>query len=290
MKSKVIARLQSATQRRRDEADVRVHSDAGSLPTHHSHRAGPVRGGRQALAQIDAELTAPAAPEIDRVCTLETVSWLHGQIHHNEAEAKDLDSRALECMELAKRLRHRNADLRALLTVANPAEHVPGTDTAAAAPQPAPRPLPGSVDLLVMSRHAQDEIEPCEIRFFSYPVAIVARFYDAEGRQTGQTDHPVFWSASDLVKHYQVRGWHVASLRPPAAEPPRDVRSVGQPAPRPDSTLVDVGSLPAGPWLTSRPDDTLTDLYSVDGHSGSWWTRPLENGDVDELAALDGAL
>lgn len=125
MRSKRIALWREAARRRRDESDVRVHPDAGRIPSPHSHRRA-VHGGREALAQIDAELAPVGVAVAGPVFAFGTVRWARFEIERNEGEAADLRTRAMECLELERELLERNVDLRAFLRVGNPAGFVPG--------------------------------------------------------------------------------------------------------------------------------------------------------------------
>lgn len=94
--------------------------------------------------------------------------------------------------------------------------HLRRSETAppAVAPMPVSLPpiaAPERIEQLVMRRTVAWEIEPCEVRFFRCGPNIVARFFDARGRLTGQGDHPGCWSVSDFVDFYWPRGWEVAA-------------------------------------------------------------------------------
>src|SRR5947209_20420882 len=86
-------------------------------------------------------------------------------------------------------------------------------DTAPTTP-PEPIPAPAKVEQLVLRRDVKRELDACEIRFQKYVSVIVARFFTAEGDETGRTNHPVAFSVADLIDHYWPRGWEVAQSLP----------------------------------------------------------------------------
>lgn len=89
-----------------------------------------------------------------------------------------------------------------------------------------------NVEQLVLRRDTTNEIEPCELRFEKYSSLIVARFYDAKGRSTGETNHPIAFSVEDLIDHYWPRGWNVAGSLPLADDDTQPLTPVSQPKAR----------------------------------------------------------
>lgn len=239
-----ISAWREAARRRRDDADVRVHPDAGNLPSHHA-RPKAVRGGRQALAQIDAELAPVDAAAAGPVYSPATVRWAHAQIERNIGEAADLHTRAMECLELEREVLERNVDLRAFLAAGNPAEFTPGTHQAPAA--------------------AVEEGQSAERR----PVqkGTVGECYTC-GAWAG-TRWQFNWHAQRMVPTCPTCAPTAPMTEEQAAHTPRPALPAAGPGtgPQPGDTLVDIASFDARPpfLLNGDVEDTLSDLRALDG-------------------------
>lgn len=106
---------QSAT-RRRLESDVRVHPDAGQVPSPVRHRA-PARGAAPALTQIRSE--APVQQLGGYAYDPRTLAGIRHRIDqcHEDAEAMDRD--AFDLLNRAEHRRREAADLEHLLWLAD---------------------------------------------------------------------------------------------------------------------------------------------------------------------------
>ncbi len=158
----------------------------------------------------------------------------------------------------------------------------------------APEPIqaPAKVEQLVLRRDVKRELDACEIRFEKYVSVIVARFFTAEGDETGRTNHPVAFSVADLVDHYWPRGWEVAKSRTAHDEPteaitgvvvdqePKPVQREGlAPVPAPSLPVPVDETQPAGP----RP--FMPQIGAALPARMTEWERALLGGLTHEQAA-----
>lgn len=257
-----IRQWREAARRRQAERDVRVHPDAGTLPSRHSHRA-PAHGARDALTRIDAELAPTEAAAAGPVYAPGTVRWARAEIERNAGDAADLHIRAMECLELERELLERNTDLRGFLRCADPAEFTPGVHQAPAAA-------------------AVDQDRPAGQPTKMDGVGACANCGTSAGTR---------WAYYGGVKRLvPVCKPCVATMPLPddsapwpqqeSGPQPGDVRAM--PAVSPQA----MSDGPAGPWTAAATQEATS----------PWWMRPavLASGDVEEslaeLAALDGAL
>lgn len=149
----------------------------------------------------------------------------------------------------------------------------------------------GKVEQLVMFRTPRGELDPCEIRFERSPSTFIAKFFDAEGRPTGETPHPLPWSVADLLDHYWPRGWE-SGMRVPADEQPTApivgvvVDEARKPVEREELAHVPAPSLPVPvdePQAGARP--FVPKVGAALPARMTEWERALLGGYTHEQAA-----
>lgn len=169
MFSKSIGRLAANANRRRDAAGVRVHPDAGQVPSPAKHRA-PARGAASALHQIKAE--APTMPKpLPDAFAFEAfaLGWMDDDIARMRLDAAAKEQRANQLLGEATRLRTAADNWERLRRIADvfSADEPPAPTT-----QGAPRAVAG--DLCFGCKRSRDTL-PCYSALEGRDVALCAR-------------------------------------------------------------------------------------------------------------------
>lgn len=278
MFSKSIGRLAANASRRRDAAGVRVHPDAGQVPSPTKHRA-PARNAAGALHQIKAE--APTMPKpLPDAFAFESfaLGWMDDDISRMRLDAAAKEQRANQLLGEAVRLRTAADTWERLRRIA---DVFAADEPPAPVGQEAPQAVAG--DLCFGCERSRDTL-PCYSALEGRDVALCPRCHpsaddvDDSGADGEEPELDPFQQAEaeqDAAEAEAERALD-AFL---AAEPPHDEELpealTSGPAAVPQLVVDGAKSAysryvigdgdPDTVTLPAVLDDTLTDLEAVDG-------------------------